>query len=302
MRTKVDSDDYLVLVPFYSNLDYLRETLLSVVRQTDPRWRAIVVDDSPVDPGVAPLVAGIGDERVDVVRNERNLGVAGSFNRCFELATDRGAELAMILHADDVLEREYVETVRRAHASSPTSACVATAVTVIGADGRPRRSLADTVKRRMWPTGLDVLAGEPGMRRLLRGQFFYCPGVSYRMSLVPRPAWDARWDQVMDLDLYGSILLAGGSIALEPSPVFRYRRHDLSMTQVNTATLVRTQEETEVCRDLARRARLHGWPRAARAGRVRFSVRAQALVRVGELVVSRQWARAASAARWAFAP
>jgi hypothetical protein len=106
----------------------------------------------------------------------------------------------------------------------------------------------------------------------------------------------------MDLDLYGSILLAGGSIALEPSPVFRYRRHDLSMTQINTATLVRTQEETEVCRDLARRARLRGWPRAARAGRARFSVRAQALVRAGELVVSGQWARAASAVRWAFAP
>ena len=52
--------DYWVLVPFYSNLDHLRQTLQSVVAQTDRRWRAIVVDDSPVDPGVGDVVDGTG--------------------------------------------------------------------------------------------------------------------------------------------------------------------------------------------------------------------------------------------------
>ena len=69
------------------------------------------------------------------MRNPTNLGVAGSFNRCFELAVEHGAELAMILHADDLLEPGYVAVVRAAHAASPDATCVATQVTVIGADG-----------------------------------------------------------------------------------------------------------------------------------------------------------------------
>ncbi|MBI5088477.1 MAG: glycosyltransferase family 2 protein [Actinobacteria bacterium] len=283
------SSDYVVLIPFYSNVGYLRETLQSVVAQTDRRWRAIVVDDSPSDVGVADVVASFGDDRIEARRNERNLGVAGSFNRCFEIAVERRADLAMILHADDVLEPDYIATVRRAHDGSPDAACVATKVTVVGADGRRRRSLADAVKRAMWPRRVGRLEGERGLALLLRGQFFYCPGVSYRLAAVPLPAWNVRWEQVMDLELYGTILLGGGSIALEPRRVFRYRRHAQSMTQVNTATLLRTREETDVCRELAARAQDQGWVRAARAGRRRFSVRAQALVQAVGLAAARRW-------------
>ena len=68
----------------------------------------------------------------------------------------------------------------------------------------------------MWPRRTTTLIGERGLQRLLRGQFFYCPAVSYRLALVPRPAWDPRWRQVMDLMLYGRVLLAGGSIELLP--------------------------------------------------------------------------------------
>ena len=67
----------------------------------------------------------------------------------------------------------------------------------------------------MWPDGLAALEGERGLQLLVRGQFFYCPAVSYRLSAVPEQAWTDRWRQVMDLDLYARILLAGGRIGLE---------------------------------------------------------------------------------------
>jgi glycosyltransferase involved in cell wall biosynthesis len=298
MRDVAASDaEYCVLVPFYSNLDHLRNSLLSVVAQTDRSWRVVVVDDSPVDPGVGDLVAALGDDRISVVRNERNLGVAGSFNRCFELAIERGAELAMILHADDELGPDYVAAVREMHAREPDAVAVAVNALVIGSDGRPRRSTADAVKHLLWPRRLDRLEGERGLRLLLRGQFFYCPAVSYRMSRVPRPAWNDRWSQVMDLDLYGRMLLGGETIMLERRALFRYRRHDASMTQVNSGTLLRTREETQVCRYLAAAARAQGWPRAARAGRARATVRLQALLRAVRLLVAGHPRRAGRAAR-----
>ncbi|MGD9996112.1 MAG: glycosyltransferase family 2 protein [Ilumatobacteraceae bacterium] len=277
--------DYLVLVPFYSNLAYLRETLMSVVAQTDAHWRAVVVDDSPVDPGVRELVAAIADERIEIVRNERNLGVAGSFNRCFDIAHELGADLAMILHADDLLAPGFIATVRGAHERWPDAACVATRASIIGADGRPRRTLPDTVKRGMWPRRVDRLEGEQGLRRLLRGQFFYCPGVSYDVGKLAHPAWNERWTQVMDLELYARVLLDGGAIQLLDEPLFVYRRHEGSMTQVNSATLVRTEEETALSRELAEEARRRGWRSAGRAGTARVAVRLQSMLRAGALVM-----------------
>jgi glycosyltransferase involved in cell wall biosynthesis len=277
--------DYWVMVPFYSNIDYLRQTMQSVLAQTDPNWRAVIVDDSPTDrpdgAGVQALVDELRDDRITSVRNPVNLGVAGSFNRCFEIATRRGADLAIILHADDLLEPDYVATVRTTHAAVPGAACVAPRVAVIGADGALFRSLPDLVKSWLWPRRLDRLEGQRGLRLLLRGQFFYCPAVSYRLSRLTMPAWDQRWMQVMDLELYGRILLRGGSIALEPAQVFRYRRHEQSMTQQNSVSMVRTVEETAMCRLLSDDARRRGWSRAARAGRWRVMVRLQSLMRAG---------------------
>jgi glycosyltransferase involved in cell wall biosynthesis len=291
--------EYLVLVPYYSNLGYLAETLRSVVGQRDGNWRCVVVDDSPGGEGVVGLVDSLHDARFESVRNPANLGVAGSFDRCFEIATERGAELAMILHADDQLEPGYVERVRLEHARAPDVTCVAVNASVIGADGRPRRSLPDAVKHLLWPRRADRLEGERGLRLLLRGQFFYCPAVSYRVALVPHPAWDPRWDQVMDLDLYGRILLDGGAIALVRDPLFRYRRHAGSMTQINSATLVRTREETEVCRALGEQAAQRGWHRARRAGTLRVSVRLQAAVQAVGLASRGRSREALAAARLA---
>jgi glycosyltransferase involved in cell wall biosynthesis len=279
------------MVPFYSNIDYLRQTLHSVIAQTDPRWRCVVVDDSPDDQGIESLVAEFGDERMTVERNPTNLGVAGSFNRCFDLASERGAELAMILHADDLLEPGYIATVRAAHAAAPEATCVATKVTVIDASGAPARTIPDTVKAWLWPKRLDRLQGERGLQLLLRGQFFYCPAVSYRMAAIDAldgRAWNERWTQVMDLELYGRVLLSGGTIVLEPAPVFRYRRHQQSMTQQNSKSMVRTTEETVVCRMLSDRAKSLGWTHAARAGRLRVTARLQSLMRTAQFAARLQ--------------
>lgn len=269
---------FAVLVPYYSNLAYLRLTLESVVRQTDPHWWCAVVDDSPDAAGVAELVDEFGDARLGYLRNEANLGVAGNFNRCFELAADRGAELTVILHADDLLEPDYVATMKQAHRCHPEAVCVAPRVTVIDSEGRPCLPLPDRVKGWLWPDRFDRLHGERGLRLLLRGQFFHCPAVSYRVAMTERPAWDQRWSQVMDLMLYGRVLLGGGTIALESRTVYRYRRHAASQTQVNSATLARTIEETAAAKELVELARQLGWRRAARAGRLRLTIRLQSVL------------------------
>ena len=289
-------------IPFFSGLDYLSLALRSLIDQTDPGWTAIVVDDASPEDGAAALVAEIGDRRVRYVRNEWNLGVAGNFNRCVELASAE-APVVVVFHGDDELAPRYVAAVRDAHRAFPDATCVAPRVTVIDGYGRPARTIADTVKAMLWPRRLPtVLEGDNGLAKLMRGLFFYCPSVSYRVDLLPKVRFDTRWRQVMDLDLYSRVLLDGGSIAVFPDRVYRYRRHAATMTATNSRSLVRLDEETQVCREVAATAGAKGWRRGARAAGLRVTVRANGLLESANLVAHRQFRTAWAAARRSLTP
>jgi glycosyltransferase involved in cell wall biosynthesis len=283
------SPPYIVLVPYYSGPDFLRLAVSSVVAQLTDQWACVVVDDSPDGSDVPAIVASFDDARITFVRNETTLGVAANFNRCFDIARERSAELAVILHADDELNVDYIGTMVRVHEANPAACCAVPKATIIDALGRPQRVLADTVKAWLWPNRVASLRGEDGLRRLLHGQFFHCPAVSYRLALLPDPAWDDRWRQVMDLALYADLLLTGGTIVLEPTSQFRYRRHEGQATEANSSLLVRTVEEVELSQIVSARAAQLGWRSAARAGRWRVTVRLQALVRAASFVRGRQW-------------
>jgi glycosyltransferase involved in cell wall biosynthesis len=288
-----------IAVPFFSNLEYLDVALRSLLAQTDPHWTAVVVDDASREAGADAVVAALGDTRLQFTRNEHNLGVSANFNRCLELGAAE-AEIVVVFHADDVLEPGYVAAVRGAHRSTPEATCVAPRVTVIGDKGQPIRTLGDSVKQLMWPRRRPTtLVGDKGLARLMHGQFFYCPSVSYRVEQLPELRFDGRWMQVMDLDLYARVLLNGGSIVIAPERVYRYRRHDATMTARNSRSLVRVGEEVAVSREIADAAREKGWKHAARAARLRITVRLNGLLEAARLLRQRRLRAAAKAVRQA---
>jgi glycosyltransferase involved in cell wall biosynthesis len=268
-------------VPFYRDLDLLDRALRSLIGQDDAAWTAVVVDDASPDAGAAAVVDRLVDERVRYVRNDSTVGVAANFERCFDLVGGvMGCDVAVILHADDELDPRFVGRVRALHAERPDIAAVATGVVVIDAAGDEHLPLGDRVKRWLWPRGshtFDVV-GDAGLARVLTGLFWYCPAMSYRLERLPERRWDARWSQVMDLDLYGRMLLGDATIVLLDEPLYRYRRHANTTTAANTATLVRTREECQVIAELAAAAGHRGWRRSVRSGRWRVTHRANAIV------------------------
>jgi glycosyltransferase involved in cell wall biosynthesis len=290
-----------VAIPFFANLDYLHVALHSLVAQTDRLWTAMVVDDCSPEVGAEQVVAALGDARIRYVRNERNLGVAANFNRCLELAAV-DADIVTVFHADDQFEPGYVAAVRAAHVAWPNATCVAPRVTVIDDAGCPTRTLADSVKHALWPRRLPTtLVGDDGLARIIRGLFFYCPSVSYRVSLLPALRFDTRWRQVMDLDFYSRILLSGGSIALVADRAYRYRRHKDTMTAQNSRSLVRLEEEVAVSREVAEEARARDWRRSARMARLRPTVRLNGLLEAANLLAHGEPRTALKAAQQATA-
>lgn len=93
-----------VIIPAYNASSHLAETLESVYAQTVTEWEVVVCDDGSSD-DTAAIASAFGD-RIRVVRNARNEGLAAARNRA--IAASRGSLLAL-LDADDVWLPTYLE-------------------------------------------------------------------------------------------------------------------------------------------------------------------------------------------------
>lgn len=86
-----------VLLPVYNGVEYLKESIESVLRQSFGNFEIIAVDDGSTD-GSGELLDSIRDARVRVI-HQANAGLPASLNRAIQLA--RGEYLAR-QDADDI--------------------------------------------------------------------------------------------------------------------------------------------------------------------------------------------------------
>ena len=261
-------------IPFYANTELLATALASVVAQDSNDWEAVVVDDAGPESDARDVVARVGGGRIRYERNPENLGLAGNWNRCLEVAE---TELVTLFHADDELRPDYVRRVLEVHRGAPDAVAVFTGASVIGPTGKAIFSFPDEVKRFTRPRAdgdrINV-HGETGLVSLLRGQHIFCPSLAYQRGRLPQPTFDTRWRQVTDLDLLSRLLVSGERIVGSTEAAYRYRRHDANQTALLTASLDRFDEEWAIYDEIAARARARGWSRAVvtaqRAHKVRL--------------------------------
>jgi glycosyltransferase involved in cell wall biosynthesis len=97
-----------ICIPAYNRASLLQRAIESIRAQTETRIEIVVSDDASTDatPQVAQDLAA-KDPRIRCLRNERNLGLVGNWNRC--LAEAR-APLMCLLNDDDTLAPEGIET------------------------------------------------------------------------------------------------------------------------------------------------------------------------------------------------
>src|SRR5579885_2801948 len=87
-----------VIVPSYNHASFLRECLQSALDQDYSDLEVVVVDDCSSDNSLE-IARSIQDPRLQVHKNERNLGAYGTQNRALEMAT---GDYIAILNSDDV--------------------------------------------------------------------------------------------------------------------------------------------------------------------------------------------------------
>jgi len=105
-------------MPTWNGAAHLREALESAAAQTFGDFELLVVDDGSTDAS-AEIVAAFPDARRRFLRNERRLGIPGSWNRCLEEA--RG-EYVKFLFQDDVLSPHALQALVEALDGEPGAA------------------------------------------------------------------------------------------------------------------------------------------------------------------------------------
>lgn len=87
-----------VIMPVYNGEKYLREAIDSVLNQTFSDFEFIILNDASKD-STEEIIKSYKDDRIVYIKNEQNLGVAGTLNRGLGIA--KGEYIAR-MDADDI--------------------------------------------------------------------------------------------------------------------------------------------------------------------------------------------------------
>lgn len=231
-----------LVVPCWNAGSHLRPLVESLLAQTETSARLVLVDDGS-DDGSAALARECGRGRMEVLVNERRLGLAANWNRCAELVDTRFFALA---HMDDVYEPDFAATLADVLDERPAGAAAHCMARGIDSHGAAIDAPQERMKRRAW-SGLDRADRATVYRRLLRSNFIAAPGVVWRTAVFREfGGFDPRLRFALDWDASFRALLAGYELIGVPRALVHYRRHDASATAALGGGVERYREEAEV--------------------------------------------------------
>ncbi len=266
-----------VLLPYYGDVAMMKQAVESILGQTSPDWTLTVIDDGYPDeslPGYFGVLVA-QDPRITYLRNEQNLGANGNYRKALTFVRH---ELAVVMGADDVMLANYIQTVVAAHEQFPSALIIQPGVAVIDEFNQPGLGLADRMKRVYAPRvqGRRLLSGEPLAVSLMRANWLYFPSICWRSDTLVATNFREGLNVVQDLALALDLIKTGGSLVVDSTVCFQYRRHRESDSSLRALQGTRFIEEREFFTGMAEEFEAIGWRRAARTARLHLSSRLNA--------------------------
>ncbi len=211
-----------VLLAVHNGEPYVREAVASILDQTFADFELLVVDDASTDGTVATIEA-FGDERIRVLRNERNLGQVPSLNRGLQEA--RGELVARIDH-DDWCRAERLARQVAVLDAEPQVALVGSWMDLVDASGTKVGRLESTIA--------DF--AEFLFHTLIMRVYVAHPAALYRREpVVALGGYDEATGPAEDKDLWRRLALERWDARIVPEPLVVYRLHDAQLSQTKAA-------------------------------------------------------------------
>lgn len=194
-----------VCIPAYRQIEYLRETLQSLLLQDFTDYEVIVSDDSP-DDSVRNLLAEFSfGERLRYVRNTPPLGSPENWNAALRLA--QGDYIKILHHDDQFMRPDSLQKFVQLLDENPDADFGFSATMVDHVDTGVQRVHRPTSKQ------LSDLADDPSC--LFVGNCIGAPSVTICRRCVS-VGYDYRMKWLVDIDYYYRVLMRNGRFAFTP--------------------------------------------------------------------------------------
>ena len=109
-----------ILIPTYNGSKCLRDTIYSILSQSYRDFRIIICDDASKD-DTLKVVNQIKDPRIDIIKNDKNLGYSINLERARQFAT---AEFIYLMGQDDIMAQDTLKNTLKAFNLSPNIGAV----------------------------------------------------------------------------------------------------------------------------------------------------------------------------------
>lgn len=160
-----------ICIPTYNRASMVSDAIRSALNQTYSPIEVLVVDNASTDT-IEEVVRSFHDPRLKFVKNDKNLGLFGNFNRCIELAQGKYIH---ILHSDDWIDSDFTETCTRFLESNPDVVMTFTSLILHTPENQKLLIVSDKTEIYPPPSGFRQI--------LLRQSFIGCPSVMVRREI-----------------------------------------------------------------------------------------------------------------------
>jgi len=264
-----------IALPFYGDVAFLKKAVASVIAQTDPNWHLLVVDDGYPDGTLPAWFAGLNDSRISYLRNEKNLGANGNFQKCLSLIK---SDFCVVMGADDLLESDFIEVVTKTISRYPEASIIHPGIKIVDEENNEISTRSEVIKLKIRNSieSDQILFGEALATSLMKGNWMYFPAITWRTKIIQDIGFRPGFNVCQDLGLAMDLIMQGGKMVLIDDEIFRYRRHMASDSSVKAINGERFIDERNFFKVMAADLRSLGWYNAARAAKLHSTSRLHA--------------------------
>ena len=101
----VSTSHVSVIMSVYNASEYLKEAIYSILNQTYANFEFIIINDCSTDDSLY-IINSISDERIVIINNDKNIGLAASLNKAIKIAK---GHYIVRMDADDIANKKRIE-------------------------------------------------------------------------------------------------------------------------------------------------------------------------------------------------
>ena len=106
-----------VCIPVYNGERFIKRAIDCILNQTYKELELIIIDNCSTDKTLE-IVKSVKDDRISIISNEKNVGMAANFNNCFRY---NNSDYFYILCSDDVIDKDCIR--KKVYALEENKAC-----------------------------------------------------------------------------------------------------------------------------------------------------------------------------------